>query len=231
VPTTDTPLTVHFPQGTARGGVVVVQEAYGVNAHIDDVCRRFAAEGWLAVAPHLYHRSGDPTFGYDDVSVVRPYMAELTPASVIADMDAAIAHLDGEGIAAGEVGVVGFCMGGSIALIAAAERDVGAAVTFYGGGISAGRFGFAPLIELAPHLKAPWLGLYGDLDHSVTVEDVERLRKAAATASVPTDVVRYADAGHGFHCDERRDFHPQAARDAWARALAWLDDHTGSLSG
>ena len=104
------------------------------------------------------------------------------------------------------IGVVGFCMGGTVALITAVERG-GAAVTFYGGGVTEGRFGFPPLVDLAPRLRAPWLGLYGDLDQGISVDQVEALRAAAATAATKIEVVRYADAGHGFHCDQRASFH------------------------
>jgi carboxymethylenebutenolidase len=87
-----------------------------------------------------------------------------------------------------------------------------------------GRFGFRPLVELAPQLRSPWLGLYGDLDPGIPVDQVEDLRGAAATAPVPTAVVRYAEAGHGFHCDARpANYHAASAKDAWVRTLDWLD--------
>jgi carboxymethylenebutenolidase len=218
-----TPLSVHQPDGSAKGGVVVVQEAFGVTSHIEDVCRRFAAEGWLAVAPHLFHRSGAPKLAYGDMSQIRPHMDALTPDGILEDMDAAIARLAESGMGSERVGVVGFCMGGSVTLATAANRPVGAAVTFYGGGVSQGRFGFPPLAELAPQLQAPWLGLFGDLDKGIPVEDVERLRAAAATSSHPTEVVRYADADHGFHCDERPSYNAAAATDGWRRTLEWFD--------
>ena len=95
---TDTPLSVQAPAGAAKGGVVVVQEAFGVNDHIEDVCRRFAALGWLAVAPHLFHRTGDPKLGYDDFSQVAPHMQALTADNVLGDVDAALSHLADAGI-------------------------------------------------------------------------------------------------------------------------------------
>jgi carboxymethylenebutenolidase len=116
-------------------------------------------------------------------------------------------------------------MGGSVALATAASHQVGAAVTFYGGGVTQGRFGFRPLVELAPELRSPWLGLFGDRDQSIAVEDVEALRAAAATADVPTEVVRYPDAGHGFHRDGSASFNAEAAADAWHRTLGWFARH------
>jgi carboxymethylenebutenolidase len=220
-----TPLSVHEPDGQPKGGIVLVQEAFGVNDHIEDVGRRFAAEGWLTVAPHLFHRTGDPTFGYDDMSVVTPHMQALTAEGVLADIDAALGHLTAQGIPQERIGVVGFCMGGTVTLVTAARRPVGAAVTFYGGGVTEGRFGFPPLVEVATGLRAPWLGLYGDLDQGIPVEGVEQLRAAAAGSGQTTEIIRYPEAGHGFHCDQRASFEAKSAEDAWARTLAWFNEH------
>ena len=209
-----TPLTIREPDSSPKGGVVVVQEAFGVNDHIVDVAGRFAAAGYLAVVPHVFHRTGEPVLPYDDMSQIIPHFTALTADGILADVDAALAHLAAAGIDAAQTGVVGFCMGGTVALAVATRRDVGAAVTFYGGGLSSGRFGFDPLIEEAPRLRAPWLGLFGDLDEGIPIDDVERLRAAAATSGQATEVVRYADAGHGFHCDQRESYHEPSARDA-----------------
>jgi len=211
------------PDGEPKGAVIVVQEAFGVNDHIVDVTRRFGDAGYLAVAPHLFHRSGDPTFAYDDLSKVMPVMGALRAEEVLTDIDAAVARISAAGIASSATGVVGFCMGGTVALVTAVHRDVGAAVTFYGGGVAQGRFGFGPLVEEASSLRAPWLGLYGDRDQGIPVEDVEELRNAAATSGQPTEIVRYADGEHGFHCDARGSYHEASAKDAWRRTLEWLD--------
>src|SRR3954469_8157235 len=101
-----TPLSVHEPDGQPLGGIVVIQEAFGVNDHIEDVARRFAAEGWLGVAPHLFHRSGAPKLGYGDLSEVMPHMQALPADGVLADVDAALERLAAAGIPAGRVGVV-----------------------------------------------------------------------------------------------------------------------------
>ncbi|HMK10540.1 MAG TPA: dienelactone hydrolase family protein [Acidimicrobiales bacterium] len=222
-----TPLSVHEPSTTPKAAVVVIQEAFGVNDHIEDVCRRFADEGFLAVAPHLFHRTGDPKLSYDEQarSEVMEHMGALTADNILADVDEALAYIAEMGIADANIGVVGFCMGGTVTLAVAAVRDIGAGVTFYGGGVSAGRFGFPAGVELAPQLRAPWLGLFGDKDMAIPVDDVEALRAAAATASVPTEIVRYADAGHGFHCDQRDSYHAESAQDAWRRTLAWFREY------
>jgi carboxymethylenebutenolidase len=117
-------------------------------------------------------------------------------------------------------------MGGAVSLFAGTEHALGAAVTFYGGGVREGRFGLPSLIELAPTLKTPWLGAYGDRDSGIAVDDVEALRAAASTASVETEIVRYPDAEHGFNCEDRPAvYNPEAAADAWGRALAFFDAH------
>lgn len=216
------------PDGSPRGGVVVIQEAFGVNDHIEDVARRFAAEGYRAIAPHLYHRTGDPTIGYTDFAQVMPQMSALTTEGILEDVDAALAALAADGLPAAKVAIIGFCMGGTVATIVGAERELGAAVSFYGGGVAEGRFGGRPLIEIAPGLRTPWLGLYGDEDTSIPVDQIEQLREAAARASVPTELVRYPGAQHGFHCDQRPDNYDEgSAKDAWRRAIAFLRERIG----
>jgi carboxymethylenebutenolidase len=220
-----TPLYEASENGVPKGAVVVIQEAFGVNDHIKDVAQRFAAEGYEAVAPHLFHRSGDPVIPYEDFELAKQHIGQLTEEGIKEDLDLAYAHLAEHGYTEGRIAVVGFCMGGNVAFVEAAQRPLGAAVTFYGGGIAEGRFGAPALKDLAPELKTPWLGLYGDQDKGIPVEQVEQLREAAARSSVDTEIVRYPDAGHGFHCDARAAYHEPSASDAWSRTLAWLDAH------
>lgn len=218
-------LYVAKPQGPARGAVVVIQEAFGVNDHIQDLCRRFAAEGYVGVAPHLFHRSGDPIIAYEDMQSVIPHVMSLNPDDLTADLDATTKYLESAGFTLAQTAMVGFCMGGSVVVLAAARGAFGAAVSFYGGGVAQGRFGMPPLLDLAPALKTPWLGLFGDEDASIPVEEVEWLREAAAKASVPTQVLRYAEANHGFHCDARDSYHEPSAKQAWKETLSWLNNH------
>jgi carboxymethylenebutenolidase len=213
------------PGGAARGAIIVLQEAFGVNGHIEDVTGRFAAEGYRAVAPHLFHRSGDPVIDYEDMQTVVEHIMQVSADGLEADLDATLAYLADAGFAPPSVGVVGFCMGGSVSFLAAARRPLGAAVTFYGGGVAEGRFGMPALVELAPQLQTPWLGLFGDQDQTIPVEQVEALRTAAASAPVATEIVRYADAEHGFHCDARSSYHEASAKEAWALALQWFDSN------
>ena len=217
------PAVLVEPSFTPRGAVLVIQEAFGLNDHIRSIAERIAEAGYVAIAPALFHRLGSPTAPYDDFAAVIPAISSLTEESITTDIDAALQELARRGFAPSSIGIVGFCMGGAIALATATRGIVGAAVTFYGGGVTTGRFGLPSLVELAPHLRAPWLGLYGDLDGSIPVDQVEDLRREAAKASVPTQIVRYEHAGHGFNCDVRADYEPESAQDAWARCLSWFE--------
>ena len=215
------------PDGKARGGALVIQEAFGVNGHIEDVTRRLAAEGWHALAPHLFHRTGDPVVPYDDIQQAMEHTRALTGDGLLQDVDACLAHLEDAGFGSKRVAITGFCMGGTVTFLVACRRPLGAAVTFYGGGVGESRWkGVPSMLDLAPDLQTPWLGLFGDQDHAIPVEDVERLREAVAGASVPAEIVRYPDAGHGFHCDARASYHEPSAKDAWARTLEWFDRAT-----
>ena len=148
-----------------RGAIIVVQEAFGLTDHIGEICDRLALDGYRAIAPALYHRNGSPVFGYDAISDdgrradLLEAMGSLSPEGIAADLDATIAVLAAEGFNAREIGVVGFCMGGSVAFFAATRPGIGAAVTFYGGGVTEGRFGLPSLVDLASEISVPWLGL------------------------------------------------------------------------
>jgi carboxymethylenebutenolidase len=214
------------PDGDPRGAVIVIQEAFGVNDHIQDVTRRAAAAGYLAVAPAVFHRAGGGTAPYDDFSQVMPLFEGLSDDGILTDVDATLEHLAGLGFTPDRVGIVGFCFGGRVTFLVAARRPLGAAVGFYGGGIATSGFlPFPALIDESTNLQTPWLGLFGDLDQSIPVEGVEELRGALTRAPVAAEVVRYEDAEHGFHCDARPSYHEAAAKDAWARALDWFSTH------
>jgi carboxymethylenebutenolidase len=219
------PLTVSVPDGPMRGGIIVVQEAYGVNEHIAAVTRKLAAQGYLAVAPHLYHRVADAPV--DTFPAARPLMSSLNGDDLRHDLDDALEYLTAGGVDGDRIGIVGFSMGGTVALWSAATLPVAAAVTFYGAGISKPRWRGVPAgLESAAGLRAPWLGLYGDKDRSITVDEVERLRSTLGSSGVAATIVRYPDAGHAFATDPDSSKHvPEAAKDAWSRALSWFDAH------
>jgi carboxymethylenebutenolidase len=197
------------PQGSPRGAIVVVQEIFGVNNHIRSVCDRFAAEGYAAIAPALFDRQQrDFQSGYspDEVTNARKFIANPDWAAMARDTQAAIDEVK----SAGPVGVVGFCMGGTIAFLAATRlAPVKAAGCYYGGKIVA----FA---DETP--RCPTQMHFGALDQGIPLSDVETIKQKRPDC----EVFIYPDAGHGFHCDERASYHAPSAAQAWERTTAFL---------
>ena len=201
------------PEGAPTGGLVVVQEIFGVNGHIRDVCEGFAADGCTVIAPVLFDRvERGIELDYNDDGRVRgrEVRAELGWEGPMADVEAAAGALE----PLGKVGVVGYCWGGSLAWLAACRLDVACAVGYYGGQI----IGFND-----ENPRCPVILHFGDADASVPMDDVDAIR--AAHADVPIHV--YADAAHGFNCDRRATYHPECAKTARARTLAFLAEHLG----
>jgi len=229
VQTADGPMEIYDvePDAKASRAVVVIQEAFGVNDYVRDVTGRFAAAGYRAVAPTMFHRAGGGTAPYDDFSKVIPLFKGVTDDAILMDVDATTAYLRKAGFEDRSIGIVGFCFGGRVTFLVATRWTLGAAVGFYGGGIVTARMpSFPPLIDDVGKLQTPWLGLFGDADKSIPVEDVERLRTTLdRETKVPHDIVRYPHAEHGFHCDRRASYQEGAAKDAWSRTLAWLQRH------
>jgi carboxymethylenebutenolidase len=215
------------PDGQPRGGLVVIQEAFGVNEHIEDVTGRAAEAGYLAVAPDLFHRTGGGTVPYGQFEkVIEKFQGITGDEAILVDVDAALDHLRAAGLADSQIGIVGFCFGGRVTFLVALRRAIGAAIGFYGGGIVTGRFPqFPPLVDEVAQLQTPWLGLFGDQDAMIPVDGVEALRDSLGEVDVNTMIVRYPEAGHGFHCDQRADYHEESAKDGWDRTLAWFSDH------
>jgi len=219
-----------IPDGDPGSAVVVIQEAFGVNPHIEDITRRVAAAGYHAIAPDMFHRTGGAVVDYGDFgAVIEHFVGIGDDDAIMSDVDAALGYLRRIGFADRNIGIVGFCFGGRVTFLVASQRALGAAAGFYGGGIVTARFPqFPALVERAATLETPWLGLFGDLDESIPVTDVEQLRQALTDAPVATEVVRYADAEHGFNCDARPSYNADAAADAWSRMLGWFERHLGA---
>ena len=208
-------LTVAEPENAVRGGLVVLHEARGVTDTVRGLVGTLADEGWLVVAPHLYHDADEVSDGD-----VPDQVSRLSGEAVLADTDVAFVWLGEQGVPADRMGVLGFDLGGSVAMVVAGSRTIGAAVTIGGGGILTPLSeGLPSLVEVAAELTCPWLGLYGDEDGEIGLADVEKLRDAAASAEVATDVVRFADSSHRF------DTSPAASAEAWHRVLNWFDSH------
>lgn len=203
-----------------------MQEAFGVTDHIVDICRRLADTGWIAVAPHLFHRQNEQVHEYSDLVSAMASVGALKADEIDADVDAAFGELAERGFEPTQSAIVGFCMGGSVAFQTAVRRPLGAAATFYGGGITKARFGYPAMLSVADALQTPWHGFFGDLDKGIPTEEVEQLRTTAASSPVSTEITRYGDGEHGFHCNDRPAvYNPDAAADAWVRTLDWFDGH------
>ena len=221
----DVPIFEAVPDGAARGGVIVLQDVFGVTEYLEGVCRDLAAEGWHAVAPHLYHRTGDPVVPFDAIETAFPHSAAMTGAGVLDDVDACFARLAAAGITPSSTGVMGFCMGGTLTWFVTLERRPAAGVTFYGHLASTSWPGVSAALDSAGELTVPWLGLFGDQDAMIPIDDVEALRSALEANPTPTEIVRYPDANHAFHRDVTPDwYHAASAVDAWDRTLAWFDE-------
>jgi len=190
--------------------VVVIQEWWGLNEHIRDVTRRLAGEGFVALAPDLYH--GAVASEPDEARKLR---MEMDMDEAVHEIRRAIDFLLVQPYVAGQTaGIIGFCMGGRLVLqTARVDEEVGAAVAFYGSPL-------AP--EIVPELKAPLLGLYGAQDGGIVVESVRAMETALTRAGIAHEIQVYEGAGHAFFNDTRASYHSQAAADAWQRTLRWL---------
>lgn len=214
--------------GQGFGTILVVQEIFGVHAHIADLCRRFAKLGYYAIAPELYFRQGDPKAISDVQALLREIVAKVPDEQVLGDLDAAVAFAKGEGKAdTAKLGITGFCWGGRIVwLYAAHSAALKAGVAWYGRVVGDS----TPLtpkhpVDIAKDLKAPVLGLYGGADTGIPNDTVDRMRaalKAGSPAAQKSQIDTYPDTPHAFNADYRPSYRKEQAEDAWKKALAWF---------
>ncbi len=198
------------PSGPTKGGIVVIQEIFGVNHHIRAVCDRLAGEGYAAVAPALFDRQ-QPNFesGYspDEIASARKFVANPDWGAMMRDTQAAIDAAKKDG----PVGIIGFCMGGTIAFLSAAKLNgLSAAIGYYGGQI-------AKNADEKP--KVPTQLHFGEKDASIPMSDVDAIKQKRGG---DCEIYVYPDAGHGFLCDERGSYNEAAAKVAWRRSIAFL---------
>ena len=207
--------------------ILVVQEIFGVHEHIRDVCRRLAHLGYLAIAPELYFRQGDPAGHTEIPRIVAEIVARVPAAGVMADLDATAAWAAANGGDPARLGTTGFCWGGRMCWLYAAHNPaLKAAVAWYG----RLRDGFGKLdahspISLAASLQAPVLGLYGGQDASIPAADVEAMRAALAASARGSEIVVYPEAGHAFFADYRPSYRATDAADGWQRMRRWFVAH------
>ena len=217
----------------AKGGphpvVLVVEEIFGVHEYIKDVCRRLAKEGYLAVAPELFARQGDPTTITDPQRIMTDIVAKTPDRQVMADLDATAAWAGQHGGDGKRLAITGFCWGGRIVwLYAAHSKDLAAGVAWYGR-LDGSRTALQPEypFDVSTRLKAPVLGLYGGADESIPPPQLGRMKGALTALRSPSQIVVYPDAPHGFHADYRPSYREADARDGWQRLLSWFRDHPG----
>jgi carboxymethylenebutenolidase len=201
------------PAGRIRGGIVIIQEIFGVNAHIREVTDQFAAEGYVTVAPAFFDRvKPGVDLGYDAAGIAlgRQYMTELQPDKALLDIQAGIAAVS----PAGKVGVVGYCWGGTMAYFAAAHTNIAAAVAYYGGRITQ---------YLKDKPRCPIMYHFGELDKGIPDSMIQQIREAQ-----PAGIFHlYKGADHGFNCNHRATFEPKSAALARERTLTFLHEHVG----
>lgn len=214
--------------GQAFATILVVQEIFGVHAHIADLCRRFAKAGYYAIAPELYFRQGDPKAITDMQALLREIVSKVPDEQVMGDLDATVAFAKGEGKAdTAKLGITGFCWGGRIVwLYAAHSAALKAGVAWYGRvvGDSTPNTPKHP-VDIAKDLKAPVLGLYGGADTGIPNDTVDRMRaalKAGSPAAQKSQIDTYPDTPHAFNADYRPSYRKEQAEDAWKKALAWF---------
>ena len=226
----DLPAYVAKPHGAGPfATVLVVQEIFGVHEHIRDVCRRLAKLGYLAVAPELYFRQGDPSAIADIQTLLSTLVSRIPDAQVLADLDKAAAWAAGHGGDPQRLAITGFCWGGRITWLYAAHNPrLKAAVAWYGR-LTGEANAMTPRdpIDVAADLKAPVLGLYGGADQGIRLSSVERMRDAAKAATVKVEIVVYPDAPHAFHADYRPSYRAEAAKDGWNRLRDWFNVYLG----
>jgi carboxymethylenebutenolidase len=212
-------LTVAEPVSAVRGGIVVLHEARGVTDAVRGLVQGLAEDGWLAVAPHLYHRDGaDELDGADEE--VQQQVDRLDGEQVMADTDTAFGWLAERGVSPDRMGVIGFDLGGSVALLVAATRTLGAAVTVADEGVAkAPGTSLSALLEAARGITCPWLGLYGEEAGGEPDPAIAQIRDAVVASEIAANVVVYPRRGHRFDDD------PEAAADAWQRTLNWFDSN------
>ena len=206
--------------------VLVIQEIFGVHGYIQDTCRRFAKLGYLAIAPELYARQGDPR-SYTEIPKLQSELVSKVPdAQVMADLDGALAYAAANGGDVNKAGITGFCWGGRIVWLYATTGKVKAGVAWYGRlvGQPSENTPKHP-VDVAAQIKAPVLGLYGGKDQGIPVDTIDKMKSILATgsdAAKASQFVVYPEAGHAFHADYRPSYLKEAAEDGWRRTQAWF---------
>ena len=225
-----TQINAYMSRPVAAGsypGVVVIMEAFGLVEHIEDVARRFAAEGYLAIAPNMYTREGSPDPG--NMDQVLQTMFSVSDSQAVADLEGAITHLKSQSDSNGKVGAIGFCSGGRYTLVLGCKStNLDAAVDSAGGFIIQDEHTpqrpVSP-IDMVPALSCPLLALFGEEDANPSPAHAARLQEELDQHGKTYEFRMYANAGHAFFADYRPSYRPVAAQDMWHRVLVFYDKH------
>ncbi len=209
--------------------VLIVHEIWGVHEYIADTARRFARAGYLAIAPDLFARQGDASTFTDTGRLLSELVSRVPDAQVLADLDGALRWAGANGGDVARAGITGFCWGGRIVWLQAAQASMKAGVAWYGRLVGAAN-DLTPRhpVDVGAALKTPVLGLYGGQDGGIPLDTVDKMKSQLAggtAAARASQFVVYPDAGHAFHADYRPTFRAGPAEDGWNRALAWFKTH------
>jgi len=230
IPSSGDSLPAYFARPNRAGPlpiVLVVQEVFGVHEHIQDLCRRLAKVGYLAVAPELYFRQGDPR-QYPDISQLLSQVVSKVPdEQVLSDLDATLAWAGANGGDVKRAAITGFCWGGRIAWLYAAHNPTLRAAAAWYGRLAGERTPLTPQqpLDLVASLQVPVLGLYGGKDSSIPVDTVEQMQGLLKAAGNQSTLIVYPEAGHGFNADYRPSYNQAAATDGWSKMLTWFATH------
>jgi carboxymethylenebutenolidase len=216
------------PEGKTNLPVVlVISEIFGVHEHIADVARRFAKLGYLALAPDLFIRQGNPLTYTSIPELQKDIISKVPDAQVMGDLDALVAYAKDNGGNTDKLGITGFCWGGRITwLYAAHNPKVKAGVAWYGR-LVGDKTALAPVhpVDIGASLKTPVLGLYGGKDAGISLDTVEKMKAELAKGSSKSEFVVFQNSGHAFHADYRPSFVEADAKDGWKRCTEWFKTH------
>lgn len=210
---------VSIPDGKGPfPGVIVFQEAFGVNQHIRNVADKIAKEGYVAIAPELFHRSAQAgaEFPYGDFSLVAPHFQAITPDGLSADIKACYDWLKGQAeVIHNKIGTIGFCLGGRVSFLANSVLPFSACISYYGGGTHL-------MADKAADMHAPHLFFWGGMDTHILPEHIETVISAMKKAEKPFINVVISYAAHAFNCDDRPAYNADASKEAWAMSMAFF---------
>ncbi|NEX64276.1 dienelactone hydrolase family protein [Noviherbaspirillum galbum] len=216
------------PEGKSNLPVIlVVSEIFGVHEHIADVARRFAKLGYLALAPDLFVRQGDPAKYPAIADVMKEVVSKVPDEQVMGDLDAVVAYAKSNGGNTDKLGITGFCWGGRITwLYSAHNPKVKAGVAWYGR-LVGDKTALAPQhpVDIAASLTVPVLGLYGGKDQGIPLDTVDKMKAELAKGSSKSEFVVFPNSGHAFHADYRPSYVEADAKEGWSKCLAWFRQH------